>query len=276
MGKTLAVTAAAVAHAPGTWRLIYFDAPHRGEQMRMLFSLASTAFTDVRCEYPRGLDPYKKAAMGEASPLLGTDLCPAVTAPDGTHCVESSDIMRFIGQRVGMAPAAGSAEDEKAMAVTLVAQEVLNQVFYALLLQMIVRRLLATELFGVLSWAKRLVLGREASYVAKPRAALDKHLAAIEEALVESGGPYVCGSQLTYADASVYAILNEALAFEVFDKPALLAAHPRLAAHTADLGGRLAPWVEQRVREHQCGISATVAYLVATNTPFPWSRVRKG
>ena len=37
-----------------------------------------------------------------ASPLLGTDLCPAVTAPDGTHCIETADIMRFIGQRVDL------------------------------------------------------------------------------------------------------------------------------------------------------------------------------
>ena len=53
----------AIAHMPGSWRFIYFDAPNRGEQVRQLFFLAGTDFTDVRVHpYPEGLDPYKKAA----------------------------------------------------------------------------------------------------------------------------------------------------------------------------------------------------------------------
>ena len=35
-----------------------------------------------------------------------------MTAPDGTHVVETSDIMRFVGQRVGMAPPEGTAADD--------------------------------------------------------------------------------------------------------------------------------------------------------------------
>ena len=112
----MVVIAPVVPHKPGTWRVIYFDAPNRGEQIRILLALANTPFEDVRVSpFPQGLDPYKKAALGDDSPLLGTDLCPAVTAPDGTHCVETTDIMRFVGQRVGMAPEADSAEDKKAM-----------------------------------------------------------------------------------------------------------------------------------------------------------------
>merc|ERR1719362_636433 len=107
----------------------------------MLFILSKTAFTDVRLVFPQGLDPFKKAAMGDASPLLGTDQVPAVTAPDGTHCVETSDIMRFVGQRVGLAPAAGSAEDATAMEMCLLAQEVMNGVFYGLLKQMCVQKI---------------------------------------------------------------------------------------------------------------------------------------
>ena len=80
MSPTVTITPA-VPHTPGTWRLLYFDAPNRGEQVRILFSVAGVPFNDVRLVYPVGLDPYKKAAMGDASPLLGTDLCPAVTAP---------------------------------------------------------------------------------------------------------------------------------------------------------------------------------------------------
>jgi hypothetical protein len=38
------------------WQLLYFDAPTRGEQLRLLFKAAKTEFKDVRLEYPRGLD----------------------------------------------------------------------------------------------------------------------------------------------------------------------------------------------------------------------------
>ena len=133
----------AVAHRPGSGRLLYFDAPNRGEQVRILLALAGTPFDDVRLKYPEGLNPYKKAAMGDASPLLGTDLCPAVTAPDGSHCVGTSDIMRFVGARVGWAPPEGSAADAKAMEVVLEMQSVMNGVFYGSLRSAVVQRVFA-------------------------------------------------------------------------------------------------------------------------------------
>ena len=61
------MTKEALPHTPGRWRLIYFDAPTRGEQIRVLFALAGVAFDDVRVRpFPSGLDPYKKAALGDA------------------------------------------------------------------------------------------------------------------------------------------------------------------------------------------------------------------
>eukprot|EP00928_Gymnodinium_smaydae_P083093 TRINITY_DN66356_c0_g1_i1.p1 TRINITY_DN66356_c0_g1~~TRINITY_DN66356_c0_g1_i1.p1 ORF type:complete len:280 (-),score=50.06 TRINITY_DN66356_c0_g1_i1:84-923(-) len=256
------------AHAPGTWRLLYFDAPNRGEQVRQLFVLSKTAFTDVRlAPYPQGLDPYKKAAMGEASPLLGTDQVPAVTAPDGTHCVETSEIMRFVGQRVGLAPAAGSAEDDTAMEVCLLAQDVMNKVFYALLKQMCVKKI-----FGFLA---RLVVGSEAAYLQTPTQKLKEALAKLEASLSASGGPYFLGAKMCYADISVFAILNEVLAYKCFDRAALLSTHPKLRALLDDLGQQLQAWIAFRMREHQLGIKDTVDFFAATNTPVPWNK-KKG
>ena len=37
----------AVPHTPGSWRLLYFDAPNRGEQVRQLFALSKTPFVDL-------------------------------------------------------------------------------------------------------------------------------------------------------------------------------------------------------------------------------------
>ena len=78
-----AVTTTAAA-GPGQWRLLYFDAPTRGEQLRLLFRLAKQPFDDVRLVWPSGIAPYKHAALGDASPLL-FDQCPMVTSPDGHH-----------------------------------------------------------------------------------------------------------------------------------------------------------------------------------------------
>lgn len=263
----------AVPHTPGTWRLIYFDAPNRGEQIRQLFFLAGVPFDDVRVrKFPEGLEPYKAKALGDDSPLLGTDQCPAVTAPDGTHCVETSDIMHFVGHRLGLAPEKDSAMDKKATEVTRLMQHLMDGVFYGLLKQMVVRHIFASEFFGGLSWARTLLIGRETKYLPRPDGELREALATLEGHLVESGGPFVCGEQLTYADASVTAILREVLAFDCFDRGALLAPHPKLARCLAELEARTAPWVERRIAEHQLGIASTVGLFAALHTPFPWSR----
>jgi len=258
-----------VAHKPGSWRVIYFDAPNRGEQVRMLLVLASQPFADVRLRFPEGLDPYKAAALGDDSPLLGTDKCPAVTSPDGQHCIETAEIMRFVGQKVGLAPPAGSSEDARAMEMCLLAQEIMNKVFYPLLKPMVVRELLGSFLAAAL-------VGREATYLPEPTAFLSDALRTIEGTLtstgISSGGAYVCGAKLCYADVAIFAILNEVLTYECFDRAAVLEPHPKVAFLLADLEAKTQAWVDYRVSEHQLGIRSTVKFFAATNTPFPWSR----
>ena len=98
---------------------------------------------------------------------------------------------------------------------------------------------------------------------------------AAETALVRSGGPFVCGESLSYADVSLFAILRECLEFACFDEQALLSQHPKLSAMMTTLRGRTQQWIDQRVRDHQLGIANTVEYFAVTNTPFPWSRRTK-
>ena len=259
------MVAPVVHHEPGTWRLLYFDAPTRGEQIRVLFALMDTPFVDVRLTpFPEGLDPYKKAAMGSASPLCGTDLCPAVTAPDGTHCVETVDTMRFVGITLAHWPERGSLDDGKAMKFCLLAQELLNQVFYPLLRPMISHRIVSTEVFGLLNLLRPLLLPafnggkRWSEYVPPAREKLEVGLAAVEAGLLESGGPYLLGERLSYGDASIYTTLEECLAYECFDRSALMQAHPRVHAFMQAVGKRASPWMRRRVREHQMGIRSTV------------------
>ena len=254
-----------VHHEPGTWRLLYFDAPTRGEQIRVLFTLMKTPFVDVRLTpFPEGLDPYKAYAMGSASPLCGSDLCPAITAPDGTHCVETVDIMRFVGTSLAHWPEQGSLDDGKSMKYCILAQELLNQVFYPLLRPMIVNRIMSTELFGLLKLARPLLQpafndGRRwRDFIPPARAKLVAILGDVEHGLRESGGPYLLGERLSYGDASIYTNLEECLAYACFDRRALMQAHPRVDAFMKTVGRLAAEWMRKRVREHQMGIRSTV------------------
>merc|ERR1712032_1414340 len=138
--------------------------------------------------------------------------------------------MRFVGQRVGMVPAAGSTEDAIAVEMCLLAQEVMNKVFYALLRQMCVKQ--------ITGFAARLLNGAESSYLAGPSQKLGDALAKIEATLEASGGPYVLGETPCYADVSIFAVLNEVLEFSCFDKSKLLSAHSKLAALLDDIGGK--------------------------------------
>lgn len=276
MGRAVAVRPP-VAHMPGTWRLIYFNAPNRGEQIRLLFHIAGVAFHDVRITpYPQGLDPYKVAVMGEASPLCGTDKCPAVTTPDGTHVVETSDIMRFVGQRVGLAPPDGSVQDAKAMEMCLVAQKVINDVFYGLFMRAVVKHIAGMEFFGLLgSVLPRLLCGAEGPALVKPTQVLTESLAAAEACLASSGGPFVLGAELSYADVSLFDAIEKAFQFDfAFDKAALLAAHPHVATMYSRVEELAGGWLQARVTKHMVGKSTIAAFVAVTNTPFFWSKVQ--
>jgi glutathione S-transferase len=270
MVKTVHV-APARPHVPGRWRLIYFDAPTRGEQVRLLFALAGVEFDDVRLSpYPQGLDPYKKAALGDASPLCGTDQCPAVTAPDGSHCVETSDIMRFIGQRCGLAPKTDAA-DALAMKRCLLAQQILNRSFYSLLRPLIVsfigrnHCILLRPFIGL--------LGGGAAATKAPIAFLRSQLPELEEELAQAGGPYFAGDSLTYDSVALFAALRETLELACFDRAAELAPYPKLTNFMDMLESMASGWFEKRTREYQGGYASTVEYLAVTNTPIPWKRV---
>ena len=57
--------------ATGRWRVVYFDAPNRGEQLRLLLILAGVEFDDERIEkYPGGIDK----CGGSTPPSVKLDL----------------------------------------------------------------------------------------------------------------------------------------------------------------------------------------------------------
>ena len=269
------MTAVDTAHTPGRWRLLYFDAPTRGEQIRLLFKISGVEFDDVRLEYPRGLEPYKTNTMGDDSPLCGTDLCPAVTSPDGEHCVETSDIMRLVGRAVGLGPAS-EADDKRAAAITVRAQEVLNRSFYKMLLPMVTLNILSEDLGGVMGYCIPTSFVVKKKKVEEARAELDRQATFFEDELISSeSGPYFCGDSISYADVAVFCVLDQAFHFACFNKEECLEGRPRLTAWMETMAPKAEPWFKERAEKHQGGHYNIIEAFGALRSPLKWSRRTK-
>ena len=170
-------TAASSEH----WRLLYYDAPTRGEQLRCLFVLAGVDFEDTRIPYPDGLKTWKRSKLGDESPLL-FDQCPSVihtyhTSSSKEQVMESSDLdtaletrshkisisqtaacMLYVGKKLGLCPK--NPEDEaKAVSCVIGAEEFRDQVFYVLFLPLAIMKFLRLSwLSGPLKFYLRLRL----------------------------------------------------------------------------------------------------------------------
>lgn len=111
--------------ADGVWRVIYFDAPNRGEQLRLLFALTGTTFDDCRLPFPDGKVPL--IAAGDANPLA-FDLTPIVQHGNISIGIVPGSML-YTAEKLGLIP-----DDllARALAVSIVdASEMMrNDVFY--------------------------------------------------------------------------------------------------------------------------------------------------
>eukprot|EP00933_Yihiella_yeosuensis_P018932 TRINITY_DN15415_c0_g2_i1.p1 TRINITY_DN15415_c0_g2~~TRINITY_DN15415_c0_g2_i1.p1 ORF type:complete len:269 (+),score=33.33 TRINITY_DN15415_c0_g2_i1:64-807(+) len=209
--------------ASASWRLLYFSAPTRGEQLRILFHAAKTPFEDIRLEFPKGLRPYKYAALGDASPLM-FDQCPAVTSPDGHHVAQVAACMQFVGRSLGLAPTS-PALDAKAMALTLYSEEIRNGVFYKLLIPAVVRKILRKRFCGIFCFLSPIV---DLYFrTGKVRSSLRGRLEHLERSLrTNGGGNFFCGEEMSYADVALFDCLRESLSMPGFKVDDDLASFP--------------------------------------------------
>ncbi len=115
------------------WRVVYFDAPNRGECIRLILTVAEQPFEDVRLVFPSGLAPYKSATAGDASPL------PFGQAPVVQHGDAARGVAVSIGQTAAAAQYAGAAtglaptdppELARATSACIGVQEMYNALFY--------------------------------------------------------------------------------------------------------------------------------------------------
>ena len=108
--------AGAALAAATPWKVVYFDAPTRGEQLRILLVVAGVPFVDERVKIG-GLAELQHATLGDASPLM-FDQCPMVVSPDGTTVAQTAACMQFVGRQTDLAPKDPDM-DARAMALTL-------------------------------------------------------------------------------------------------------------------------------------------------------------
>ena len=149
MAQEITPTAAAesTAMSSGSWAVLYFDAPTRGEQLRMLMAAAGQEFDDKRLpKYPKDLDPYRHAAMGDKSPLL-FDQCPTVISPEGVSVSQVAAAMMYAGTRLCLLPEpdddsseAAAAANARALSLTLFSEELRNNCFYKMMMGAIVNK----------------------------------------------------------------------------------------------------------------------------------------
>ena len=93
--------------AEDQWRVMYYDAPNRGEQLRLLFHLTETPFEDVRIgPFPEGLVRFKAIGAGDLSPLAW-DFVPVVqhgTADGMVSVSTTAGAMHYAGEKLGLIP----------------------------------------------------------------------------------------------------------------------------------------------------------------------------
>ena len=197
----------------GQWKLTYFDAPTRGEQLRLLFKVADVAFFDQRLEkYPQSMEPLKHAVMGDRSPLL-FDQTPMVTSPSGVHVSQTAAAMQFVGRSLGLTPA-DPETDARALALTLGSEEFRNACFYKLFMGRAVRQVTSWKFYGLCCCVGRCCTCRER----KAKNQFAKFAALFESALRNSAGAYFCGDKLCYADVAICDSVRETLDLDCFDR----------------------------------------------------------
>lgn len=206
--------------------MLYFSAPTRGEQLRLLFKVAKQPLEDVRLAFPAGLVQFKHSTLGDDSPLL-FDQCPTVTSPDGVHVSQVAAAMQFAGRRLKLAPA-DDAADARALSLTLFSEEIRINVFYKLLIPAVVCAFLRRKFCGILCCCAFLV--NLVFRTSKVRRSLRPKLELLESALRGSGGDYFCGSALCYADVALVDCVRESLAMPGFNRAEELRDFPKLAA----------------------------------------------
>jgi hypothetical protein len=226
------------------WQVLYFDAPTRGEQLRMLMAAAGQKYQDTRLTWPEGLNQYKHAALGDKSPLM-FDQCPTVISPEGESVSQVAAAMQFAGSRLRLIPTpaqdtpeAIASANSRAMSLMLGSEELRNQVFYKLMLPMIVKKILAKKLgcCGTMVASCFCCTSFKTTGTNEHVQTFQKKMPFFEAALRNNGGGFFfCGTTVCYADIALYDCIKSILAMDCINTEAELASLPKVRLHSLSI-----------------------------------------
>jgi len=189
--------------APNVWRVMYFETPTRGEQLRLLFWLTGTSFEDVKLpKFPDDLDPYRSSILGDNSPLA-FDRVPLVQY-NGTSIVQVAAAMQFVGEKLGLVDDTPEARAETAM-LMLGSEEMRNTVFYPVFqaINDITAKCQETNMSSTEMMMKILELKPQFLHLVP----YDQWMGHFERYLRrrgESNGPFLLGNKISYVDVALY------------------------------------------------------------------------
>ena len=176
----------------GAWRVVYYHAPNRGEQLRLLFEMTETPFDDVRVSpFPSGLDRMRVASANDDSPLA-FDLVPIVQHGDVTISTTVA-AMQYVGETLGLIPD-DKLSRAKACQLVVGSEAMRNNVFYAAYIRNQIKRAPYAH------W-----LGHFERFL---RTTADCN---------EEKGCFVLGAKLCYADVALYDCLTAIWSLESFE-----------------------------------------------------------
>ncbi|KAJ1447758.1 hypothetical protein M885DRAFT_541636 [Pelagophyceae sp. CCMP2097] len=221
------------------WRLLYFDAPTRGEQLRCLFHASGTPFEDVKLAYPKGLDAYRQSALGAKSPLA-FDQCPCVihgSGADELAVSQTAAAMFYVGKATGLCPE-GAAAEAKCVSYVVGTEEFRNSAFYPAFMPLAVAKI------GFGGYGNTL-----AKYAAKGKiAAPFQKWCGYFERLLEGDSLYLVGDTVSFADVALFEVVDAIKGLNVLPDD-FLAPFPKVAKLVDAVGSipTLNAYLESRV-----------------------------
>ncbi|KAJ3126634.1 hypothetical protein HK098_007311 [Nowakowskiella sp. JEL0407] len=184
----------------GTPTITYFDFGNkgRGEIVRLFFHAAGIKYIDSRISFADW--PAKKAELLQSGASL-VGAIPVVTI-NGKEYSQSVPILRYLSKVVGKF---GGKDVEEEFAIDQLADMYIDWRF---------------------SWVG--TLRGDEKEKEKHAASKTKFYSAFEQIAAKNGGPYMIGSELTYADVAIYQALHDDDSLD--DRSELAAKYPKLAA----------------------------------------------
>ena len=215
-----------IIDAQGKWKVIYFDIPNRGEQLRMLFKFAKVDFIDERLDLKyKQFEAMKKESVGDKSPLLYNQI-PVIVSPEGKTYAQTAACMQLLGHVLPNLAPKDKETDATCLGIVLASEELRNQCFYKLFMAEAVGYIAPKKVSICCCAAPLMRCMKGTNKHKKVFGKLAKHF---DDMLRLSGLKYFASNtQAYYCDIAVFDSIHSCLDLPCFDRDKELKAFPSL------------------------------------------------